>query len=318
MKRRPRPIECVTPAWALARSRIERAQLVPSVKAAVRARILNVTPEEYLADPCRVPSLNSGIAHLLVSESPLHAWHAHPRFGHGSNGIGTEAMQDGALIHRLLLGKGKDFCVVDFNDYRTDAAKEIRDTAIAGGKIPVKRREWERLCEVAGRLRDKCAAYGFDFSKGDCELAVEWIDDTDTISVLCRSMFDFVQLERGVIVDVKKVASANPRQISRTFFDYGFDIQNTAYTRALEALRPELQGKVRLTFLFLEIERPYSVVPVEPGGEFREIGALRWERALQTWRQCVDSGRWPGYCETTVRLEAPRWLVTQELGTWEH
>ena len=46
-----------------------------------RARILDVTHEQYLADPCATPSLNQSTAHVMLTKSPLHAWHQHPRLG---------------------------------------------------------------------------------------------------------------------------------------------------------------------------------------------------------------------------------------------
>ena len=40
--------------------------------------------EEYLSDPCPEPSLSRSIADILMAQSPLHAWCAHPRLGNKS------------------------------------------------------------------------------------------------------------------------------------------------------------------------------------------------------------------------------------------
>lgn len=282
-----------------------------------KARILNCTPEQYLADPCRVPSLSSGVAHALVAESPAHAFMKHPRLGGSANGSpGTKAMNDGALIHKLLLGKGKDVVVVDAPDFRTNLARTARDQALQAGRIPILRHQADAKSIVAEILKDKLLAYGYSLT-GKSEVAIEWTAECADGAVLCRSMLDHVYIDQGRIYDVKKVESANPRKLARNFVENGYDIQYAAYTRALAALRPELEGMIDMTFLFVEIEPPYSVVPVEPDGALREIGALRWERAVQLWRQCTDSNDWPGYSRERVLLEAPAYVVTQELGTWQ-
>jgi hypothetical protein len=281
-----------------------------------RGRILNCTTDEYLADPCERPSLSSGVAHALVADSPAHAFAKHPRLGGSVGNYGTKAMNDGALIHTLLLGNGKDIVVIDAPDFRTNLAKDARDSAIALGRIPVLKHQIEAKAEIAEILREKLAAYGYMF-QGDSEVAIEWKDDDAGEPVLCRSMLDHVYINDGRIYDVKKVASANPKDIARSFYDWGYDIQFAAYTRALAALRPELEGRIDFTFLFMEIEPPYSVVPVRPDGAFREIGKLRWERSLRLWVECMRADRWPGYSSGVVTLEAPQYLVNQEIGTWQ-
>src|SRR5438132_1009339 len=93
------------------------------------ARFLDCTQAEYFADPCEQPSLSVSIATELILRSPLHAWQIHPRLG-GLRRPTTEAMENGTLIHALLLGKGENrIAVLDVKDFRTNAAKEARDAA---------------------------------------------------------------------------------------------------------------------------------------------------------------------------------------------
>lgn len=307
-------ISGVSPGWIRARGSIEAfvaALLTPRDSS---ARILDVTPEQYLADPCATPSLNATTAHEIVSESPLHGWTIHPRLGgRAGGGAGTKAMNDGSLIHKLLLGKGQEIAIIESDAFRTNAAKDARDAAIADGLLPVLRHNYESKLAIAERVRERCAAKGYVFD-GQSEVAIEFDDG----GVLCRAMLDHVNVADGSILEVKHVARANPRQIARSFFDFGYDIQYTAHTRALAALRPEFAGRINFTFLFIESEPPYSIVPAKPDGALREIGALRWDNALRIWRECLESGKWPGYCDgAPAILEAPAWLVTEQLGTWQ-
>jgi len=307
-------IHGVTRGWLRARGAIGALQAAIAAPRDGRARILKVTPEQYLADPCKTPSLNATTAHAIVGESPLHGFTQHPRLGGNPyGGAGTKAMNDGQLIHSLLLRKGKELAIIDAPDFRTNAARDARDQAFAEGKLPVLQHHYAQKAAIAEKLRERCEELGYVFD-GQAELAIEFEED----GVLCRAMLDHANVADGRITELKKVESANPRKVARSFFDYGYDIQYTAHTRALATLRPEFEGRIDFTFLFVEIEPPYSVVPAKPDGALREIGAMRWSRAKQIWRECLVTGNWPGYCDgSPVMLEAPPWIVTQELGTWQ-
>jgi len=282
------------------------------MRAKLRARILDVTPAAYHRDPCKVPSLSQSIAHTLVEHSPLHAYTRHPRLG-AQPAESSAAMDAGTLIHKLILGCGKDIAVLPFDEYRTNEAKAARDEAIAAGKLPVKERAFVEATTAANTLSARCRELGFPFT-GRSELAIEWRErgTSDGEPVVCRAMLDHVLLDRGVIYDLKKAANASPKNCEKTFVDRGYDIQYAAYTRALAALRPEFEGRIEFTFLFLELEPPYSVVPARPDGGFRTIGHLRWERAVLRWQECLATGKWPGYCVEPVTLYAPPWVLAAE------
>lgn len=284
------------------------------------ARILDVTVEQYHRDPCDSPSLSASMANILLSKSPLHAWTEHPRLGAKPDDDevieddDTEAFTKGKVIHTLLLGKGSQVALIDADSFRTKAAREERDEAVALGKVPMLRHKFDELAAAAAHLQDNCRALGYEFG-GQSELAIEWSDAGVNGPVLCRSLLDHVYVDEGVIYDVKTIRNANPRQAARYFVEHGYDLQFTAYTRALATLKPELAGRIEFTFLFLELDPPYAVVPARPDGALREVGQERWKRALQLWERCIAANDWPAYCNSVVTLEAPPWVITQELGS---
>jgi hypothetical protein len=286
------------------------------------ARLVDLTPEEYLADASwfRGPSLNASTAHLMVAESPLHAYTQHPRLGGADAArrpaVGTKPMNDGALIHKLMLGKGRDVIPIPSQDYRTVAAREARAEIAAAGKIPVLERDYQEKIAIAARLRDRCAAMGIVFD-GMSEACLEWCERYDNRLIRCRAMLDHLDLARGEILELKTGRSVNPDAIARRFVECGYDISHAAYTRALAAYEPEFEGRVNFVFLFVELQPPYSIVPCRPDGALRTIGAARWERAVRLWTECLESGVWPGYTGAdggVATLEAPRWEIARELG----
>jgi len=281
------------------------------------ATILEVTEAAYHADPCSRPSLSQSIAHTLITQSPRHAWLEHPRLGGNADRASTRVMDEGAILHKLLLGAGADFEMVIADDWRTKAAKEARDIIIADGKIPILAHNFEKLKKAAERIYKNAADQGFPFG-GRSELAIEFTDFTDQWKhereVLCRCRIDQVRADH-VIYDVKKVRSANPKDLGRTMFDYGYDIQAHAYTRAYEQLVPDAVGRADFVFLFCETEPPYEVVPARIDGALREIGQRRWTKALRLWEQLLREGSfpWPGYADGAIVVGAPPWIVSQEL-----
>lgn len=280
--------------------------------AAPRARILQVTEEQYRSDPCELPSLNQSIANILLAQSPLHAYAAHPRLGNQPRET-TVPKIEGTVIHALLLGKGAESIdVLAFDNYRTKAAQTARDESIAAGRTPVLAAKHAEIVTAAETIRKNLAEQGVVFENGVTELTIEWTEDSDEGPVLCRGRLDFLRVDAtsALIVDPKKIASADARTCARHAEDFGYLVQRAAYVSAVEALYPHLAGRVEFKFAFMEIEAPYAAVVRECDGAARWIGEQRWRRACNTWARCLKTGNWPGYLNEP--LEALPWAITQE------
>src|ERR1019366_772229 len=115
----------------------------------------DIPSDVYHADPCIFPSLSSGIAKNIL-RSPLHAQAKHPRLRLTHDPLEDEsssAMKLGSLIHALVLGNGPDFAVIDADDYRTKAARELRDTALEDGFIPILAKEHAQGEKVSAAVK---------------------------------------------------------------------------------------------------------------------------------------------------------------------
>ncbi len=222
------------------------------------ARILTCSEAEYHADPCAVPSLNQSTAHVLLTKSPLHAYTQHPRLGNKPSET-TVPKIEGTVIHALLLGKGADSIdVLSFDNYRTKVAQEARDKSIAAGRTPVLACKHEEIVTAAETIRRNLAEQGIDFTGGITEVPLEWQEEGDEGPVLCRGRLDFLKVEsnRALIVDPKKITSADPVTCSRSAEEYGLFVQRAAYVSAVEKLYQHLAGRVTFKFAFMEIEPP--------------------------------------------------------------
>ncbi len=271
------------------------------------ARILKVSPEEYH----QLPGLSSSTACTLLAKSPLHAWMEHGYYG-GKGKKATKAMDNGSVVHNLVLGAGKPFAVLNFDDYRTNAAKDARDAAIADGKTPILGKHHDEAALTAVKILAGLKARGLMLD-GLSECAFQWEEASSSGPVQCRGMMDHVITDRGVIIDLKIVANAAPTSVMKSAENFGYAIQAAAYTRALVKLRPELAGKVQFLFAFCEADAPYDMNLCRPDGSFEELGERRWLRAVEKWGACLAADDFPGYGGGAVNyISPPTWALTNE------
>lgn len=271
------------------------------------ARRLDVNHAAYLSDPCERPSLSQSIAHTLVTRSPLHAWSQHPRLGAAPREPSKET-DEAEIIHSLLLGKGGQVEILKFDNYRTKDAQTQRDAAREAGRVPLLERQYEGIVTASTAIVQRLAERGIVLD-GESEVAIEWEEPSQYGPVLCRGKLD--HLKRPQIIDVKKILSADPGTCAAHVARYGYDIQDAAYTSAVQQLHPELAGRTDFLFVFVEIEPPYDVNPVRLDAVFKARGKQRWERAKNLWAMCLRDNRWPGYSQGIGVLDAPGWMVAQ-------
>lgn len=267
-----------------------------------------MTAEEYHADPCPEPSLSSGIAKLLIRRSPLHAHAAHPRFGAAERDA-TKAMDAGSILHRMILGAGGDYEAVEADDWRIKAAKDARDEIRAAGRTPVLARELDGLRDAAeaalAQMRQHPDLEAF-FAPGTSEAVITWREGETWF----RCMVDRLPAnKRAPWFDIKTTGmSAAPVDFQRAMMrDHAF--QGAFYRRPAAAL-----GYAPAPFLFVVVEQkpPHAVSVMTAASSLRIIAENEVERAVNLWGQCMRTGEWPGYAQTTAHVEAPAWALAAE------
>lgn len=280
-------------------------------------QVLQVSDAEYFADAFgEVPSLSQSLAHTLLTLSPAHAYIEHPRLGKPKDLVqepDTRAVMLGNVMHKLILGEGSKIEIVEAEDWRTKDARAFRDAATAAGHIPILNADYCAALEAAEFIGQKLRALGVDLV-GRSEVKYSWDEKGEHGSVKCRGMMDHVIENSGVIYDLKKIRSAHPRICAKHMVEYGYDIQWAAYTSALAKLRPELAGRIEMYFLFVEFEPPYAVLMAQPDGMMRELGEMRWSRAVALWERCLTNNHWPEYSDRVVQLSPPTWILNEEIG----
>ena len=267
-----------------------------------------LSEEHYHADPCPTPSLSSHAAMTLISRSLLHAWRGHPRSPEFEPWVAGSAADRGSAAHALLLG-GKPIETIHAEDFRTAAAREARDKARAIGRIPMLAREVEGLSAMIGPARER-----FHELHGDaflCEQTAAWREGAGWR----RARIDTLSTSRRLIVDYKTTEGAvDALSCERRIADMGLQIQAAAYVGAIEALHPELLGRVRFIFQWQEQKAPYALSPpIEMTEAFMSLGRAQWKAACRLWDQALKHQAFPGYSPHPYPACPPPW----ELSRWE-
>jgi hypothetical protein len=272
---------------------------------------VGVLAGDYHQDPCQQPSLSASIANILVSQTPLHAWTAHPKLNPAFRRKTDEKFDLGTAAHAMLLeGDGEKIAVVAADDWRTKAAKEQRDEARADGKVPLLAVQAGELFEMVAAAQTQLAAFNLDppcFTEGHPEHTLIWDED----GVTCRARLDWLRDDYAAIDDYKTTsASADPSRWVRTMYGLGGDVQAAFYLRGCERVlnvRPEWRYVVQETY------PPYALSVVTLAASVLEVGGDKVEKAIRIWRDCLERDEWPAYPAVAERVEIPAYEETRWL-----
>lgn len=284
--------------------------------------IYEIDEADYHADPCETPSLSRGIAHLLLTRSPMHAHWAHPRLGAGKDPDASKVMDAGSAAHTMLLEKGAKVVTLSgvygpkhklagrpFEDFKTDAAKEERDALREAGHIPVLMSDLPGLRRAAAAVTKHLRWHqdGADFfATGRSEVMVVWREG----NVLCRILVDRLPDDlRAPAYDLKLTElSAAPGGWDKRLRDlYAF--QDAFYRRGLAAVRKTTPPPMR--FIVGELDAPHGVSVMAAAPSLCALADAQVDRAIRIWQQCVQEDRWPGYPPFTSHVEAKPWQVQE-------
>ena len=215
-------------------------------------------------------------------------------------------MQFGTVCHHKFSGVETEIEVIHAGDYKTKAAQQQRDAALAACKTPILEHELIEAQDVAASARAKCLEAGIKL-EGQWERVIMWDDD----GVQCRGLLDHVDLAGAYILDLKTTSNANPVDLGKKIVDDGYDIQAAAYIKAVESIRPDLTGRVKFYFCFVETSGKYLASIVQPDESMLTLGRMRWNQAKRIWRRCLESNEWPGYPPGVQFVSPAMWQLKE-------
>lgn len=280
---------------------------------------LKLEPLEYHADPIEEGSLsNSGIK-ILNDESPLDFAFQHPRINPEARErvLGSVAGMRGDLVHQLALGKGRGYAICDAADWRTKVAQEFKKDALDAGETPVLRAAFEAAQVMAEVIVERIKRV-LDGASYETEVAIIWREETPAGEIYMRGLLDVWCEERATILDPKvtaRLGDGRPgsEQIQKHAVNMGWDMQAGIYTRGVERLRPDLEGKVKFGNLMIKPEAPFTSRLFWPDHIAKRTAVYLARPAMLKFAECQASGRWPGYPDEGETLSLPSYEENRRL-----
>lgn len=253
-------------------------------------------------------SLSSTGARTLAHKTPAHF--AYERMHGGQH----KAQFDlGSAVHSVVLGRGADLELLDFDTYNTKASKEAKAKAYAAGKIPLLTDQAEAVEQMVAAVRAHSVA-GKLFARTDCQPEVTVVGEDPETGVLCRARFDWLlPIKPGQpvrFVDLKTGTDASPHGMAKSVNDWNYAAQFDFYETCLRwALNLPDEVPVLGTLVFVEKDPPHLIGIGQPDEQ-----AIAWahednRRARHIYRRCTESGQWPGYDDAIVPLSLPGWRL---------
>jgi hypothetical protein len=249
------------------------------------------------------PSLSSTGARALLRAPKL--------FRHEQAGgrAGKRAFDVGHAVHAAVLGVGQQ--TVTYPDEHLTPSRNVSTSKAtvawaeeqrAAGLVPVSP---EDAVVVAG-MREAVLADpdARSLLEGAAGREVSVFAEVDGVPV--RARFDV--LGDGLGGDLKSGRDASPAGFNRAVGAHGYHIQQQWYDDAHNAATGARLEEFK--FIAVEVTPPFLVGVYDLDFMWMDAAARAARKARDRFRECVESGVWPGYGAMT--LTAPTWAVYDE------
>ena len=253
----------------------------------------DIPEADYHADR---DSLSVSGAKVILKAPALFRWQQdHP--------VHKDVFDFGTAAHALVLGVGAPIVPVDSDSWRGKYAQQLREEAREAGNVALLEKDYERVQQMAEALKSHRLAMRL-LSEGRPEVSA-YAEDEAT-GVIRRGRFDW--LGPTILTDYKTAVSSEPNAFVKAAANFGYHMQAAWYADLARDLGHPADA---FAFIAQEKEAPYLVTVIELPPELVAIGRDRNRRALERFRDCTESGYWPGYVpdDTFAQPAAPRWAL---------
>ncbi len=270
--------------------------------------------DAYHGDLCVGPSISSSGLRTIEARSPLHYWATSYMNPDRPPEESTPAFDFGRAVHTLLLsedGFRDDFVVrpETYPDAKTGEFKPWNGNATvcrewlaarkAEGKTVLLPGQVEDIRRMAERLsKDQTA---IDLLRGRVERSIITKDKT---GAWVKSRPDSIPADT-IIADLKTCSDASQQKITRSIVDYGYLQQMALAITSLEEVVGRQVNEAVLLFVETSYPYAYNIKPLDNGDVYLAMRQNR--RALDTFAECLKSGDWPTYADSTFTWSAPKW-----------
>ena len=258
--------------------------------------IYDLTMAQYHGQPADALSLSSSGAIILAESTPMHlrqAWLTPPER--------KRAADMGTAIHTLALEplrRHTAIRIIDAENYKTKAAQEAGDEALARGVTPLLRHVFDDANNAVDAIMNHPEAARF--LEGG--IAEQSYFAKHPLGIYVKSRPDLVNGAQ-IIVDVKSCGSVHPDFIRRRIYDGGWDMQAPFHCDVYR----QTTGSEPTDYLWVCVEQkpPHAVAVYRPTRDTMAAGARKNAAAIATFAECARTGVWPGYPTGITELGLP-------------
>lgn len=264
----------------------------------------------YFSDPCPEPSLSQSIGKLLVDRSAWHVANMHPRLINSDPDSDDEAEKYvkaqaiGNAAHSIMLGRGKEVDVLEYNDFRTKEAKFARDMAEKAGRVVILEKHMTNVEQmVAAALSQLKRHEDHDaFTMGAGEVVIAWEED----GIWFRSLIDWLHDDLRTVDDYKTTGmSVAPHVLGLRAEAGGWHIQAAFIERGLDVLDPNGAGRRKYRWVAQENSKPHALNVMHMDEHWLTMGRKHVDAAVSRWKHAMSSGKWQGYPHRGIVPEYP-------------
>lgn len=275
--------------------------------------IFEVTPAEYhaklrcnRADIFAADSWLSKSALWELNSASLYKWRHYPK-----QFTPTAAMQWGSLIDCLTTTPElaeTELAFSEFDNFRTKAAQEWRDAALAAGKIIVTADQLAEGRKAAEMLLSTHKASAEIFAKSKSQVIVAG----RIRGVNIKGLVDLAPEGEDFLADLKTTSKFSLEGFGRTVADFGYHVQAGLYLALWNSMFPN-DKRDRFKLVWQDSEAPYEVAVTELHQDEIRRG---YEFSMHLIRKVTDAAKadqWPMDFEGKEPLiMRPTWAAMQE------
>ena len=221
----------------------------------------------------------------------------------------TPAMRYGTQLHALLLDGTADYHVKP--EGMTFASKEGKAWRDDHSDKPIlKQEEHDELTMVANRLLQHRHAKPLLLGS---KTEVSLFGIHQPTGLLIKGRADLLNSSRHFIADIKSMADASNRAMSRALMDWNYHVQAYWYRELAQQNGHDIK-----TFYFFGIERKTGLINVRAITESAlEQGKLKMDSRLEKLKIAIATGDWPDYSGSTDEpgeIDLPPYAYTDITG----
>ncbi len=271
------------------------AQALANLKyASMHGIQIGLTDAEYFAHP----AINCSGLKTILQKTPMHFKHqqTEPRKE-------TAALKIGSAVHCYTLETiafNERYVIAPTLDKRTKDGKAAWAELESSGRIILTEDEGELVMNTARAVLTHPTASKL-LDNGTPETSV--FAEIDGVEVKCKC--DYLRAG-AAIIDLKTTDDVG--EFSRSITKWGYAQQAAWYLDVLEAA-----GEPVGAFVFVVVEKnaPHAVGIFELSEDWIALGREQNQRALQTYKQCLETDNWFGYSDSIELLTPPAWALSQ-------